>query len=369
MKTLDCYQASARFTVSMPQLPEDVPYDVELVAMAAPEDTLLPCSYLIDWELTGRDEPVKGFTAYYDGNHYRFSGERLQEYHIDWDGVAFAPGGKKEMGVQRTAQFVAMLPQVMALELESYESDPAYRMTLHADTLIGGAERTAIEVVRLIDGVVAMEGEYVFDKDTSLPLRVHFENSPGTISEQSVDIRYTSADTTSADCASLSEEALMERYPQEFEMYRQSNYRIENLPGHRLPGFALPTTTGERYARRAGESFRAPTIVAILEGAGGYNKEVVESLRKAVDSLPMEADVIWAFVDTNIDRIEGTVGQIRPGEHLLMSARGLARDCGVASFPVIVLTRSNGVVGDVVLGYNNDLTSSVIQKMALLGEE
>ena len=56
---------------------------------------------------------------------------------------------------------------------------------------------------------------------------------------------------------------------------------------------------------------------------------------------------------------------MRPGEHLLTSAKSLARDCGAAAFPVTVITRADGTVADVVIGYNNDLTPVVIQKAAL----
>ncbi len=94
----------------MPQLSDDVVYEVALRQIPAPDDKLLPCSYVIDWQLTGRDEPSRGFSAYFSGNHYRYSSRRLQEYHYEADSMAFRPreiGGLKGDGVQRTAQFAS----------------------------------------------------------------------------------------------------------------------------------------------------------------------------------------------------------------------------------------------------------------------
>ena len=71
-------------------------------------------------------------------------------------------------------------------------------------------------------------------------------------------------------------------------------------------------------------------------------------------------------MDKHVDAIEEVVPEIRPGEHLLMGARPLARDCGVGDLPVVILTDASGTVKNVILGYNNDLASDVIQKMALM---
>ena len=80
----------------------------------------------------------------------------------------------------------------------------------------------------------------------------------------------------------------------------------------------------------------------------------------------MSVDVIWAFFDHRVDDIEAVVPSIRPGEHLLMNARGAASDCGVgADTPVLVFVGADGVVRDFVQGYNQDLKSIVIQKASL----
>ena len=72
-----------------------------------------------------------------------------------------------------------------------------------------------------------------------------------------------------------------------------------------------------------------------------------------------------AFVNNKIETIESLTGGIRPGEHLLMSARGLARDCGISSMPVILICDRNATVKDLMIGFNNDIDDFVIQKTAL----
>lgn len=370
LDTIGHYTSNATFTVSMPQLSDDVVYDLTLL-QSPPESGTDPLgcdSYLIDWSLHSESgNPSTGFSAYFNGNHYRYSGERLQEYHMEWDSIPFRPDliGSRSQGVHRTPQFYALLPQAIAAELRKMQSDSACTITFHPDTLVSGSRVMAIEAITYNNGLVAQEAEYIFDPLTALPRRISIENNPGAISEQSVYVDYSDSRILPTP-APLSDAWLIDRYPVIFALYRESNFSIENLPGQRLPGFAIPTTTGERYSRRTSDSFRVPTIVVLLEAAGGFTPQTVEAVRSAAGQLPFEADIIWAFTDNVADRVEAVIDRPLPGEHLLMSARPLARDCGAASYPVIILTDRNAVVKNVILGYNKDLASDVIQKMALI---
>lgn len=365
---MDCFNGHARFTVSLPQLTDDVVYDIDMTQHKMPADTLSGYGYLIDWTLTGREEPVKGFSAYFTGNHYRYSGERLQEYHMDYDPIPFVPaltGSKRNKGVHLNAQFVNILPFSVADELRRMVSDSAYTVVFHPDTLVSGRRVSVVSSVMRLNGSVAMEAEYVFSHEGNMPVRIRLENNPGAVSEQSVAVDYSDVEVSSR-CLEMSEQYLMELYPTVFERFRQSNFRIENLPGSRLPGFALPTTTGERYSRRSGDAFRGPTVLVLLEAGSGFTPQVVSAVRDAVDGLPYPADAIWAFADNNVDAIEAVIPGLRPGEHVLMSAGPLVRDCGAASLPAVIITKADGVVADVLIGFNKDLASDVIQKMALL---
>lgn len=366
------YSDTVRFTVGMPQLSDDVVYTVALSQQPADGDPLLPCSYLIDWELTGRDEPVRGFSAYFWGNHYRYSARKLQEYHYSTDSMAFRPreiGQLKGEGVQRTAQFASLLPALLADEIERQASDTAYSVSLRPDTLVGGVRRTGLRIVRRLEGDqrTASEAEMIFDRATLLPVSLHYENSPGTVSEQTVDAVYGGA-TLSADTAPLTEDRLIALYPDIFASYRRSNFRVESLPGQPMPGFSLPTLTGERYSRRASDRFAAPTVIAILDPDGGFTQAFIEGVRQGVAQLPFAAEIIWAFTGSHGDTIEGHTGPSRMGETTLISARGLARDCGAATLPVAVICGKDGTVADIIVGFNNNLAADVIQKTTIAGQ-
>lgn len=370
MRGIDCYRSKASFSVTMPQLNDDIVYSLDLFQKAAPADSLLPCDYLIDWTMTSREDPIKGFTAYFDGNHYRYAGERLQEFHMKWDPVPFSgtlSGNDSPKGVQRTAQFANLLPATIAEELERIMRSDRYKVVFHPDTIVAGRKCIAIEAVMRLKGVIAMEATYTFDPSDYLPLFFDFENNPGSLSEQTVTVRFSDS-SVSSGCQAISEESLMKQYPEVFERFRESDFRIENLPGSRMPGFALPTTTGERYMRRSADRFASPTIITILDASHAYTPETVSQLRQACDALPFNTDLIMAFVDKHVDAIEAIVPRLRTGEHLLMGASPLARDCGAASLPAVILTDTTGTVRDVIVGMNNDLASDVIQKMVLISQ-
>lgn len=357
------YNDSLKFVVGMPQLADDVVYSVKLKQFPDSNTRLSPCAYLIEWELTGKDTAPSGFSSYFDGNHYRYSGSRLQEYHWSWDSIPFIPA--QADGIQKTAQFADLLPAMLAEKLLKMIDDPNYEVKFYADTIVGGKTMTAIRASMTINGVTASEQEYIFDPATKLPWRLHFENSPGSISEQTVDVIYSGAPSSNPGTENFNEEYLMGLYPDVFSNFRESNFRIENLPGNRLPSFSLPVVGGDRLSYRSGDTFSNPVLLAILDPDGGFNIDYIEALRSAVSSLPIQADLIFAFTGTNADRIEEQTGS-NPSETVLMSGKGLARDCGVSSFPVALIVGKDGKVKDVVLGYNNNLSSDLIQKMALM---
>lgn len=364
LKSINHFDATVDYSVLM-SLQDDVDYTLHLKSWNAPADTLAPCDYLIDWKVATPDGESTGFSAYYDGNVYNFRGDKLLEYHYDSNKSLFQArgmGAASLPGVQRRAQFSELLPQFIAEQLDEIKNNPDYRYIIHTDTVINGTNRTAIDGTMTMSGQVMKEFLYVFDK-AGMPVMVNMENNPGALAEQSITATYAySPDTATHE--RINEGILRGIYPEIFDRYRESNFAIENLPGQRLPGFALPTTTGERYSRMLGDKFRCPTVIVMLDAKGAFSSPTVSAVRSAVDTLPFNSDIIWAFSGNNVDDIEAIVPQIRVGEHLLMSAKPLARDCGVTSYPSIIVCRADGTVADIVLGYNNDLSSVVIQKVA-----
>ena len=125
-----CYEANASFNVSLPQSDKDVVYEVSLASAPAPADKLSPCSYLTEWGLETPSGTVKGFSAYFDGHHYRYRNERLQEYHMDWDSIPFMSRGNS-VGVQGNAQFTDLYPCYIAKELAGMENDDRYTLDIN----------------------------------------------------------------------------------------------------------------------------------------------------------------------------------------------------------------------------------------------
>lgn len=361
LRATDCYEADVRFCVTLPQSDDDVIYDVRLASASG--DALSPCRYLTDWSFNSPSGKTSGFSAYFDGHHYRFRNERLQEYHLEWDSVPFMKRGGAD-GVQATAQFTDLYPAFIAEELQRMCDDSRYRVTVKQGLTFDGRDAIGVESVFMPGGVIASEKSFIFDARSSMPLRIEVESNPGEIAEQTVFVTYEYR--LPMNCPPLSEEALMERYPDEFGRYRESNFRIENLAGTAMPAFSLPTTTGERYTYHRGDGFASPTAIVLLDPAAGFNDGVVSGVRAAVDMMPRPADVIWVFNSTDIDAVEAEIPAIRPGEHLLINGRSLARDCGAASLPVIIMADSHGRVKDVSIGFNPDLRNIVLQTMALV---
>ncbi len=362
----DCYHSTVRYAVTLPQAQDDVVYTLQLESQSNRNDSLAPADYLIDWSVSTGEGTSEGFSAYFDGHHYRFRDERLQEYHMTWDSIPFMPrlnGDNRSLGVQQSAQFVQLLPQFIAKELQRMDADSLYRMNIIPDTIVGGEKCSVVDVEMTVVGYVCMESTYVFDAATGMPVSVETESNPGSISEQTILAKYTNREDM--PCLPMSEELLVKRYPDVFGRYRQSNFRIENLPGTRLPGFSLPTPTGERYTHRSSDRFASPTVIALMDATAGFTPDIIAALRSAVDRMPVDAGLIFAFTDNRHDDIDSVCPDLRIGETSLMNARSLCRDCGAAALPVVVICKADGTVSDVIIGYNNDLSESVIQKTAL----
>ena len=79
------YSGQCSYEVLLASLSEPVTYEVKLQSTPAPADTLSPCDYLIEWSLPTPSGEVSGFSAYFDGSHFRFRDKRLQEYHASDD--------------------------------------------------------------------------------------------------------------------------------------------------------------------------------------------------------------------------------------------------------------------------------------------
>ena len=91
MSAIDCYKADCTYEVLLASLSQPVTYTVSLESSAASADTLAPCHYIIRWSLPAAADTTSGFSAYFDGTHFRFRDKRLQEYHSEWSAQSFRP--------------------------------------------------------------------------------------------------------------------------------------------------------------------------------------------------------------------------------------------------------------------------------------
>ncbi|MDE6049781.1 MAG: hypothetical protein K2G09_08850, partial [Paramuribaculum sp.] len=288
LRTKTLVEIPAKFTVSMPQLAEDIVYSITLTSLPTQDTALFPCSYLIDWKLDS-ENPRTGFSAYFNGNHYRFSGEKIQEYHASNDSVPFCPakyGAINATGVQQSAQFANLLPVSIADNLEKMLSDPNCTVTFIPDTLVRGQQFAAITAISSVNGSTGSESEYLLDPTTLFPPHIHIENSPGSISEQTIDIEFATPESSPA-ITELNEEKLISLYPEPFTLMRRSSFSLQNLKNRPLPGFSVQTPTGKRFSRLKGDPFASTTLLAIINPEASFAKKFVAELRSAAQSSPV----------------------------------------------------------------------------------
>lgn len=366
------YSAPVTFAVTMPQLPDDVVYQLEISQTPAPHDTILPITYLIDWAITqrpGMDSPSpadKGFNAYYDGNFFSLMAERLREQHAAEAPAAFL--SPRRGGVAATAQFADLVPALLAAKLSAMMDDPHYSLRAVADTIVDGQKAIAILTRLAAGGTTASEGEYIFYPGEKLtPRRIILENNIGAISEQTITARF---DEPSAEALPepVTEESLLERYPEEFAAFRTSTYRLETLPGRHLPAMAAPATDGTRFTRTASQMLPAPAVMVFLDADSEFTPSVIKQVREAAAVLPYRFDIIWAFVNTNPEAVEPlTATGAGPYETTITSARSIAADCGAAStIPALVFAAKDGIVTDFIAGVNKSFASDVMKKMTAI---
>lgn len=364
LSELQEFATTANFEIYLPSSDQPVTYNIRIASSANEEDSLASADYLIEWSSSNNGETANGFSAYFPGHLYRFRDQRLQEYIYEDDPVVFAPGGDINNGIQNQTQFCDLLPQYVGKAFKAMMSDTTYKYNVYPDTIISGQRVVAVNGVRSFQGIEALRFLYIFDRDL-FPVKTELINNPEQFGEQTLTVSYDYGDDDPLFVAQ-SEDDLKALYPEAFEKYRESSFSLDNLPGRKLPAFTAPTTTGERYILTKHGQFAAPTIVAILSSEVESTAKTIKELRRAIDGLPGKTDLIMAFINNDLDGIEEAAGELRPGEHLLMSAKGLARDCGVTATPVIIICDRSAIVKDLLIGNNNDIADFVIKKTSLI---
>jgi hypothetical protein len=366
--------AKVSYSVTLPSNEQEISYIIELAAEQTPDDRLLGYDYHIHWQLPTPTGLTSGFNAYFSGHCYRYRDNRLTEYHRDWDSIPFiaAPAPQtaptqRRSGVQRTGQFVNLLPWSLADELRAMMADTSYTITVSGPKPSAefATDCILIQATQLLNDLVCKEYELQVDAQTGLPLRLSTLYNPSMLGEQEVVAEY-SYTPAPAIVPVRTEADLIAIYPDVFANCRTSNFSIENLRGKPLPEFALPTTTGERYFHAKADTFVNPTIIAILDPAVASTEAVIATLRQIVDRLPRQTNLVLMFLSNDIDQIESIAGRLRIGEAHLISAAPFARDCGANAYPTFLLCDSSATVSAVLLGDSSTLAEQLLQQAALL---
>lgn len=362
------FQADVDLRISMTQMPEDVVYSLKLYSQGSTADSLTPCNYLIDWNFPSHNESRGGWSAYFDGNFYRMSGSRLMEYHMADDITPFVPAsvGLTTPGIHRRAQFVELLPAFVADDIRRMLADTTVRLGFTADTLYRGEHVAMLQASTHTYGERTSRTLMTFDCESYRPLYREVENNPGSIAEQTLTATYSKTGSTLPGM--LGEELLKELYPDDFENFRQSNFVITQMPGRQLPGYALKNPLGQRITYREGDTPDAVTLLALIDPSSTLTADYVKALRTAAAQAPDEVNIIWALLSTDLDMAEEIAAEATSAETILLNARSLATACGAADLPALLIVGTNGVVAHVVIGYNQDLCSDVIQQTALIND-
>lgn len=365
LKGMTDARVHATVEVSLPMAADDrdqIDYDITALSEAA-ADTLLPVAYLVEWKLPSPNGTSEGFTSYFQGNLYRFRDSRLREYHIDDNADPFTSGS----GVQRSTQFLDVLPCILADEIEKVVNDPSYTYEWNEHRTTDGADASVLRADRKVNGETVAELTYVFAPESLMPRKVVREMSPGNISEQTIIVRYMEPDEALMNRrVPRSEDGVMALYPEVFERFREKNYRLTSLPGQPVPNIALQSAAGGRYTHPRGERFAVPTVIAFLDEAVSSTPDAVKAVRAGVGTMPFATDIIWIFLSPRLEDAASVIpGGTQAGETLLTGGRNSLREFGVTETPSIIFANPSGLVSDVIVGYNKDLESDVVQKMAL----
>lgn len=356
------YSTEINYDVTLPMGSDEITYILKLASAPAYRDRLSATNYLIDWRLNHDGNVSDGFLAYFNGNHYRYRDHRLQEYHYDTDSIPFV---MKQGGVQSTGQFTDLIPQVLGEQITHMMTDPAFTIHFNPDTLVEADSRIALTATQTVQDNVGMRFTLIADRFNGKPVRLIREYNPGQISEQTVTAKFSYPDNLDIK-AVTSEEELQTLYQEQFDKYRDNGNRIEHMRGLQMPAFSLPTTTGERYTRQKEDTFPTSTIIAIIDDALPTAAQTVKALREATGQTNSDIALILAFIGNNSDRIEEITGTPVSNETILMSAQSLARTCGTAVFPTVLVVRQSGKICNVLLGFNNNLIQDVIQSTGMI---
>ena len=335
----DKYSGEVDYEVWMPNADEPIRYNVSILEESAPSDTLSPCSYLIISSPRDKADKENNFSAYFDGNFFRYRGNRLTEWHYSSNPIPFIGGAP------RSEMFTSLLPAFISEDLEKMYSDTTFKYTVE-----DYGEKKVVRGNHTRMGYVLRQFEYHFSNDNR-PLYYEITNNPGEPTEQVVTANYTYPGQL--DTVQLSEEGLKHLFPEVFNMFREDNFTISSLIGKPMPTFSLPTTKEERISHIRGNGFNSPTLIIVLNED---DSDLLNKMREVSSGL----DIIYAFAGNRADIISEIIGNPLENETIAFNAGSLIRDCGIKELPAVIYCDLQGNIDKVITGTNNNIEDFVL---------
>lgn len=329
------FTATAEYEILPPSASEPIHYRATLIQQTSPTDSLLPFRYIIETEQPDGD---RFFSAYFDGNFFRYRGEKMREWHYSENPEPF------RAGVQRTEMFVDLLPGALRATLEQVEADTANRYSVERNS-----EFVCIQGSRKRGGIAEREYTYTFSP-AGLPLSTETVTNPGQSRQQSVRATYSYTDNQTG--SNIDEARLIEMYPEAFAKFREGNFSVESLEGRALPSYSARTLSGERKSYRRGEKTSKPTLMLFLD-LDSATRNIISEVVSALSASKLSAEVFYVFESNRRDIVAETAGGVCDDADVIVNASSMMADFGITHLPAAILVDADGKVDKIVECVNN----------------
>lgn len=361
---IDCFKAQVSYTVSLPQASDDVRYALSLESRLAPADSISPISYLIDWTFKSpAGETLSGFSAYFDGHHYRYRNDRMQQWHMPADASSFRRQSQAThafKGVHRSVQFANLLPAYIGADLTDMLDDSLYRVEI----LPSATDKSLqVRAVMEMQGQKAVETLYSFQPETLLPISIETRTGEGSMSEQELSAQYVYSDA-SEPCQPIDAARMAAERPALFDSV--GTFTPDALTGNPLPSFTLRSTRGDRITHLRNQPFGVPTLIVVLDPSAAEAAEAVKAVRDAIDHTPEAVEILWASTAANPRTAIELLGQVLPGETLGINASNIVREWGITTLPTLIICNADATVEKIIQPVNKTNAPIVTQSVKQL---
>lgn len=332
------FSADVDYEVWYPGSEDPVEYSVSLLQQPSATDTIFPANFLIISELRTRQVCDTSFSAWFDGNFFRFKADRMTEYHLS-DSVPF------DKDIVLNDNLSSLLPAFINRSFREMEADSAYSFAVTEEK-----EGIKVKGSESRMGYTVRNFEYIVSND-SLPVSLEITNNPGEISETVFSAKYSYPSEPTA--APLSEEYLMNLFPDEFRLFRPGSFSAASLVGRFLPSFSLSIDGRNRLEHNRADGFLSPTLFVVLDK---YSPEIISKVRETTkeDSI----NIVYAFIKKRSDYPE-EIELPRPNETYAFGASSFARNAGIDRYPTLLFCNTDGIIENISFFENNCLLNFV----------